>query len=59
MHEWKYVLESTYLVTSLRLVQVRMVKTCPKKVNKILLYIKQGSITHLLYVKKFYILHSL
>ena len=34
MHEWKYVLESTCLVTSLHLVQARMVKTCPKKVNK-------------------------
>ena len=33
-HEWKCVIESTCLVTSLHLVQVRMVKTCPKKVNK-------------------------
>ena len=33
-HEWKYVLESTCLVTSLHLVPARMVKTYPKKVNK-------------------------
>ena len=33
-HEWKCVIESTCLVTSLHLVQARMVKTCPKKVNK-------------------------
>ena len=55
-HEWKCVIESTCLVTSLHLVQARMVKTCPKKVNKknICLYI-----THSFNVKKFYILHSL
>ena len=33
-HEWNCVIESTCLVTSLPLVQARMVKTCPKKVNK-------------------------
>ena len=33
-HEWKCVIESTCLVISLHLVQARMVKTCPKKVNK-------------------------
>ena len=43
-------IENTCLVTSLHLVQARMVKTCPKKVNKskvFFLYIKQN-------VKKFY-----
>ena len=33
-HEWKFVIKSTCLVTSLHLVQARMVKTYPKKVNK-------------------------
>ena len=33
-YEWKCVIESTCLVTSLHLVQARMVKICPKKVNK-------------------------
>ena len=33
-HEWKFVIKSTCLVTSLNLVQARMVKTCLKKVNK-------------------------
>ena len=34
-HGWKYVLESSCLVTSLCLVQARMVKKCPKKQEKI------------------------
>ena len=31
-HEWKCVIASTCLVTSLHLVQARMVETCPRKI---------------------------
>ena len=38
-YEWKCVIESTCFVTSLHLVQARVVKTCPKKVKKKIFFV--------------------
>ena len=58
-HEWKNVLQRTCLVTSVHLVQARMFKICPKKVNKKKYFFCTLNKGNSFYVKKFYILHFL